>query len=184
LKPENIMLLPGGGVKLMDFGIALDTTLRKMTWAGLSQTVGTPDYMAPEQVKGRRGDARTDVYAVGVILYEMLTGKVPFPADNVYASMRAKMREHPPPPRKLRPEIPAGVEEIVLHAMEPEPANRPENAFELREMLAHPETVVPKERKPPQGFVPLLPPGIRAVLIILGALSAYGVLFWALSHAG
>src|SRR5438067_2269217 len=98
LKPENIMVTPDGRVKLVDFGIALDTTLRKMTWAGLSQTVGTPDYMAPEQVKGKRGDARSDLYALGVILYEMLTGEMPFQGDNVYAAMRAKLHDDPTPP--------------------------------------------------------------------------------------
>src|SRR5207249_8307236 len=105
LKPENIMVTPDGRVKLVDFGIALDTTLRKMTWAGLSQTVGTPDYMAPEQVKGKRGDARSDLYALGVILYEMLTGETPFQGDNVYAAMRAKLQDDPTPPRRLRPDI-------------------------------------------------------------------------------
>src|SRR3954469_25696243 len=78
LKPANIMVQPDGRVKLIDFGIALDTTLRKMTWARMSQTMGTPDYMAPEQIKGLRGAARSDVYSLGAMLYEMLTGKVPF----------------------------------------------------------------------------------------------------------
>src|SRR5215471_21586847 len=131
LKPENIMLTLDGGVKLLDFGIALDTTLRKLTWSGLSQSVGTPDYMAPEQIKGKRGDARTDLYALGVILYEMLTGRVPFPAENMYAALRAKVEDDPVPPRDLRPEIPPELEEIILHAIEPEPHNRPQGAFEL-----------------------------------------------------
>src|SRR5262249_53760052 len=77
LKPENVILLPDGSVKLLDFGIALDESARRLTWTGLSSTVGTPDYMAPEQVGGRRGDARTDVYALGTIAYEMLTGHMP-----------------------------------------------------------------------------------------------------------
>ena len=146
LKPENIMLLAGGGVKLMDFGIALDTTLRKMTWAGLSQSTGTPDYMAPEQVKGRRGDARTDIYGLGSILYELLTGRVPFSGDNVYAMMRAKLRERPTPPRHIRPEIAAAVEEIVLHALETDPRDRFASALELRQALADPSTVALTDR--------------------------------------
>src|SRR5262249_17472503 len=84
LKPENVMLTLDGGVKLIDFGIAHDETLRKITWSGLSQSVGTPDYMAPEQLKGRGGDARTDLYALGVVLYEMLTGVVPFHGESLY----------------------------------------------------------------------------------------------------
>src|SRR5581483_325769 len=106
------------------------------------QTVGTPDYMAPEQIKGKRGDARTDIYALGVMLYEMLTGEVPFPAENVYAAMRAKLQDDPPPLRARRPEVSPALEEIVLHALERDPADRPESAFALREMLAHPESVV------------------------------------------
>ena len=84
LKPDNIMIMPGGRLKLIDFGIALDTALRKITWTGLSQPVGTPDYMAPEQIKGQRGSARTDIYSLGIILYEMLTGKTPFHGQNIY----------------------------------------------------------------------------------------------------
>lgn len=146
LKPENIMLLAGGGVKLMDFGIALDTTLRKMTWAGMSQSMGTPDYMAPEQVKGRRGDARTDIYSLGSMLYEMLTGRVPFSGDNVYAMMRAKLREPAIPPRRLCPEIPAAIEEIVLHALETDPRGRFATARGFRQALADPSTVVFTDR--------------------------------------
>ncbi len=146
LKPENIMLLGGGAVKLMDFGIALDTTLRKMTWAGLSHSVGTPDYMAPEQVKGRRGDARTDIYSLGSILYEMLTGRPPFARENVYATMRVKLRHSPTPPRQLCPVIPDAVEEIVLHALETDPRDRFASARELGEALAKPAAVVITDR--------------------------------------
>ena len=78
LKPENILVNDQGQVKIMDFGIALDESARRLTWSGLSSTIGTPDYMAPEQVSGRRGDARTDIYALGTMLYEMLTGELPY----------------------------------------------------------------------------------------------------------
>ena len=80
LKPENILVTDAGQIKIMDFGIALDESARRLTWSGLSSTIGTPDYMAPEQVSGRRGDARTDIYALGTILYEMLTGDLPYSA--------------------------------------------------------------------------------------------------------
>jgi serine/threonine-protein kinase len=143
LKPENIMLLAGGAVKLMDFGIALDTTLRKMTFAGVSQSIGTPEHMAPEQVKGRRGDARTDVYSLGSVLYEMLTGQPPFSADNVFALMRAKLRERPIPPRRLCPDIPVVLEDIVLCALEANPRYRFASARELQQWLADAVTIVP-----------------------------------------
>ena len=95
LKPENILVTAEGQVKLLDFGIALDEVGRRLTWAGLSATIGTPDYMAPEQIGGRRGDTRTDVYALGTILYEMLTGELPFQAPNAQAMMRAKTSSGP-----------------------------------------------------------------------------------------
>jgi len=183
LKPENIMVTADGRVKLVDFGIALDTTLRKMTWAGLSQTVGTPDYMAPEQVKGKRGDARSDLYALGVILYEMLTGETPFQGDNVYAAMRAKLQDDPTPPRRLRPDISPALEEIILHALERDPRDRPESALELREALAHPDSVVLTGRASRQRPKPRMPRWVRTLLAIAAAGAGYGLLFWALSHA-
>ncbi len=95
IKPENILVTPSGGIKMLDFGIALDESARRLTWAGLSNAIGTPDYMAPEQIGGRRGDARTDVYAVGTLLYEMLTGHLPFSSENPHALLRAKANEDP-----------------------------------------------------------------------------------------
>ncbi len=84
-------------MKILDFGIALDESKRRLTWTGLSATLGTPDYMAPEQIGGRRGDARTDVYAVGTLLYEMLTKNLPFNSTNATAlSAREGQRRSPP----------------------------------------------------------------------------------------
>ena len=184
LKPENVMLTHDGGVKLMDFGIALDTTLRKMTWSGLSQSFGTPDYMAPEQVKGRRGDPRTDIYALGVILYEILTGKVPFAADNVYAALRAKVEDDPVPPRDLRPEIPPALEEVILQALEPAPHNRPQSAFELREALAHPASVVMRNRAARRRITRRFSRRTRRIVGLASAVVVYALILWALSRAG
>src|SRR5579864_5346019 len=78
LKPENIMVQSDGRIKLIDFGIAYSDGARRLTFAKFSQTMGTPDYISPEQVRGKRGDARSDLFSLGVMLYEMLTGKVPF----------------------------------------------------------------------------------------------------------
>lgn len=167
LKPENIMILPDGKLKLMDFGIALDTSLRKITWSGLSQTMGTPDYMAPEQVKGRRGDAHTDIYSLGVILYDMLTGQVPFTGENVYAAMRAKVHEDPLPPRKLRPDLSPHLEEIILHALERAPKDRFESAGAFLEALTHPEEVTLTDRAARQRPKSKGIPWLRTLLIFI-----------------
>ena len=103
LKPENVLVTADGQTKVMDFGIALDESARRLTWSGLSSTIGTPDYMAPEQVSGRRGDVRTDIYAVGTILYEMLTGELPYAGSNVYAMMKAKTGALIKPTQKVQP---------------------------------------------------------------------------------
>jgi serine/threonine-protein kinase len=182
LKPENIMLTLDGGVKLLDFGIALDTTLRKLTWSGLSQSVGTPDYMAPEQIKGKRGDARTDLYALGVILYEMLTGVVPFHEESLYAAMRKKVETLPVPPRQLRPEIDPALEEVVLHALEPDPEDRFESAFEMREALKHPSSVVSRTRAARSESPHARPWWLRPALIGLGVLALCGIVMCAVSR--
>jgi serine/threonine-protein kinase len=141
LKPENILVTAAGVVKIMDFGIALDEAARRLTWSGLSSTIGTPDYMAPEQVSGRRGDARTDIYSLGVILYEMLAGSLPYAASNVYNMMRAKTNEDPQPLTKYRPDVDPKLEEIVLHAIERQMKNRYASAAQMLEDLRTPSHV-------------------------------------------
>ena len=142
LKPENILIAEDGQVKIMDFGIALDESARRLTWSGLSSTIGTPDYMAPEQVSGRRGDVRTDIYALGTILYELLTANLPFEGDNVYAVMRAKAGEDPQPPSHYRPDLDPHLEEIILHAIARQPRDRYSTAAEMQSDLCDPAHVV------------------------------------------
>jgi serine/threonine-protein kinase len=170
LKPDNVMLLPGGGVKLMDFGIALD--LRRGAWGRRWRGIGTPDYMAPEWIKGQRGDVRSDLYSLGCMLYEMLTGEVPFPAEDPYTAMRAKTESAARSPRRRRAEISRALEEVVLSLLERNPAQRPESALEVREKLAHPGSVVLDDRS--KRAEPRLGAGTRVVagLFGMGALFA------------
>jgi eukaryotic-like serine/threonine-protein kinase len=146
LKPENAILTADGTVKLLDFGIALDDAGRRITWFGLSATLGTPDYMAPEQINGRRGDVRTDIYALGSMLFEMLTGEPPFVGGNAQTLLRAKGSEDPRSPREVVPELDAQLEDIVLHAIERSPRDRYARAAEFLEDLLDPTRVVPRDR--------------------------------------
>ncbi|HJT76637.1 MAG TPA: protein kinase, partial [Gemmataceae bacterium] len=141
LKPENVMLCSDGSLRIMDFGIAKAAGMRRLTFAGLTSAMGTPDYMAPEQVKGRRGDQRTDLYSLGAILYEMVTGSAPFEGANPYMIMNARLIGDPVAPRKLNPQISPQVEEIILHAMERDPALRYASAAALKADLDNPEQV-------------------------------------------
>jgi len=138
LKPHNVMIGCDGTIRLLDFGVANARTLRRVTFANSTPAMGTPDYMAPEQVKGKRGDARTDIYSLGAMLYEMLTGKLPFEGDNLLAIMNAHVLGDPEPLRKLNPAISPQAEEIVLHAMERDPAKRHQSAQELGAELDNP----------------------------------------------
>jgi serine/threonine protein kinase len=135
MKPENVMIGEDGAVSLFDFGIAKDSHLNRMTFAGLTEAMGTPDYMAPERVKGQRGDERTDVYGLGAILYEMATGAPPFQGDSVYALMNARIAADPVAPRRANPRISPVLEEIILHAMERDPLKRYASAAAMKAEL-------------------------------------------------
>jgi len=137
LKPENIMLDADDRIKLIDFGIAGKEGARRLTFAKLSQVMGTPDYISPEQVKGKRGDGRSDIYALGVMLYEMLTGKTPFQGQNPFAIMNDRLMNNPIPPRELNPEISLELQEVIYRAMEREPQNRYSTANEFAWDLEH-----------------------------------------------
>jgi serine/threonine-protein kinase len=132
LKPQNVMICCDGTIRIMDFGIARDDGSRRITRVGNSSSMGTPDYMAPEQVKGKRADKRTDIYNLGALLYEMLTGVIPFQNDNPWAALNARVTGDPAAPRKLNPELSAQAEEIVLRALQREPADRYASAADMK----------------------------------------------------
>ena len=124
LKPENIMVDDNDHIKLIDFGIASDSASRRLTYANFTATLGTPNYISPEQVKGKRGDGRTDIYSMGVILYEMLSGKLPFSGPTPLAAMNDRLLNHPVPPRVADPSISPQLQEILYRALERDPRNR------------------------------------------------------------
>jgi serine/threonine-protein kinase len=178
LKPENVLITPDGQVKIMDFGIALLRGARRVTWGSFSSTVGTPDYMAPEQVRGERGDERTDVYAVGVILYEMLAGEVPYEGDNALAVMSQHVNRDPPMVTSRRPEVPAALAAVVDRALRRDPALRYPTMDALAHDLAHLGEVDLAEYRArregtsglPRGWITWL-----AVLLTFLALGAVGI---------
>ena len=141
LKPENIMVCDGDRIKIIDFGIALKEDARRITPVGITPALGTPDYISPEQVKGHRGDQRSDVYSLGAIFYEMLTGQPPFTGSNPLAVMNERLLIDPAPARELNPEISPEIEEILFRALQRDPRHRYSTAAEMAWELEHQELV-------------------------------------------
>ena len=170
LKPANIMLCYDGTLRIMDFGIAKAIQGRRLTFTGFTPTMGTPDYMAPEQVKGKRGDARTDVYSVGAILYEMLSGASPFEGENPFVIMNARLIGDPVAPRKLNPLLSANAEEIVLHAMARQPHDRYQNIADMKRELDDIGAVVVTGRaerlQPPASSRSSMLRNMRTILLV------------------
>ncbi|MBO5449002.1 MAG: Stk1 family PASTA domain-containing Ser/Thr kinase [Ruminococcus sp.] len=129
IKPQNIMLFTDGTIKVMDFGIARFSRIDGKTLS--DKTIGSVHYISPEQARGDMTDERSDIYSVGVMLYEMLTGRKPFDGENPVAIALKHMQEDAVNPREIMPSIPEALEEIVIHAMEREPARRYQSAAEM-----------------------------------------------------
>ena len=148
IKPENIMMQDDGSIIIIDFGIALLEGARRVTWRGLSGTMGTPDYMSPEQLKGERGTADSDVYAVGVMLYEMLCGHTPFEGENIFAIMNQHVSQDPPSILLANPEISPELATVVMRAIRRDQAKRYQSVNELLHDLRNLEEVKPEPYKP------------------------------------
>jgi serine/threonine-protein kinase len=188
LKPSNIMLCCDGTIRLMDFGIASAATSPRITiGAGFSPTMGTPDYMSPEQVTSGKTDERTDIYGLGAVLFEMLTGVIPFQAENPWVAMNNRVTGDPPAPRKLNPEISREAEEIILHAMRRDPEERYQTAAAFKVELDAPEEVkvtgyCNRLEKPRWKFGMQTTPVLAGTLVGLGFISLQVISFMIIRH--
>jgi serine/threonine-protein kinase len=186
LKPANIIVTPGGVVKLMDFGIAKMAADRKLTQTG--RTVGSLYYMSPEQIKGEVDlDPRSDLYSLGISLYEMVTGARPFQGDSEYSIMAAHLETNPPPPIKVDPNLPPALSEIILMSLEKDPAQRFQTADAFRAALLSVRGSAPPAAAPVAAPVLVAPPppaarSHRGLYIALGSLATIAVIVAAITQ--
>lgn len=141
LKPENLLLGPDGHLKILDFGIALMEGVPRVTWRGFSGLMGTPEYMAPEQIRGERGGACSDIYAAGCLLYHLLSGRPPYTGDNPLAIMHQHLTSSPRPLTQICPELPPGVAAVVQRAMRRRKEERYSSAGKMAADLRQPDCV-------------------------------------------
>ncbi len=146
LKPANVLIRPDGSAVLLDFGLSCHAHYPDLLAEQLRKAVGSPIWIAPEQVVGVRGDPRSDIFAVGVMLYQLCTGDLPFGEPQTAAGMRQRLWMDPSPPRKLQPDLPEWLQEVVLKCLEPEAARRYPSAAHLAFDLTHPGQVQITER--------------------------------------
>ena len=182
LKPSNIMICCDRTLRVMDFGLAAPALRRRSPLAKLTSIIGTPEYMAPEQVENGPIDERTDVYALGAILYELLTGEVPFKNEDPWQSAFQRTTGDPKAPRTLNPALSPQAEEIVLHALQRKRCDRYPSmgAFqaELDAPARVPVTGYCERLRPPRwklGFQST--PALAGLLLGLGAIVTFVALF-------
>lgn len=155
LKPANVILCPNGTIRLIDFGLAHSAETSRFTFGGPAPAIGSSDYVAPEQIKRRRGRKSADIYGVGALLYEMLTGRAPFPGDDPFVVASARTFGDPAAPRRVNPRISRQAEEIALRALRRDPAQRYHSAAAMQVDLEH------SDRVPVSGLCDRLQPVTR-----------------------
>jgi serine/threonine protein kinase len=148
IKPGNVMVTRNGDIKVMDFGIARAMSDAQATMTQTAQVIGTAQYLSPEQARGERVDARSDLYSAGCLLYELLTGRPPFTGDSPVAIAYQHVRENPVPPSRVDPDVPAWADAIVLKAMAKSPADRYQTAADMRADLQRAASGMPVSAPP------------------------------------
>jgi serine/threonine protein kinase len=146
LKPANVLIRPNGSAVMLDFGLSCHAQYPDLLAEELRKAVGSPVWISPEQVVGVRGDPRSDIFAIGVMLYELATGELPFGQPATAAGMRQRLWMDPSPPRKYRPDLPEWLQEVILRCLEPVAADRYPSASHLAFDLTHPDQVKVTER--------------------------------------
>src|SRR5579863_10500822 len=172
IKPANMMLTPNGTIKLMDFGIARAKGDASMTVTGT--TLGSLFYMSPEQVKGGTVDPRSDLYSLGVALYEMVTGQLPFKAGSDYSIMTAQLQERPKPPSEVLPGLPLQLNGIILHSMAKEPTERFQSADDFRQALESIRQSIPTSVPAAAAFALVAVPAISGTAVASTPTAATG----------
>ena len=146
LKPANVLIRADGSAVLLDFGLSCNALYPDLLAEQLRKAVGSPAWIAPEQVVGVRGDPRSDIFAIGVILYQLATGTLPFGSPQTQGGLRQRLWMDPRPPRQLQPDLPEWLQEVILRCLEPEAAQRYPSAAHLAFDLHHPDQVHITER--------------------------------------
>jgi len=185
LKPQNIMIDKQGNARIMDFGIARSLKAKSITGAGMM--IGTPEYMSPEQVEGKEADQRSDIYSLGIILYEMVTGRVPFEGDTPFTIGVKHKSEPPKPPNELNEQIPDDLNQVILKCLEKDKEKRFPNAREIwseldriekgiptaQKIAAKPKPLTSREITVTFGFKKLWIPAAALVVLILIAIAIW-----------
>ncbi|NIM90161.1 MAG: protein kinase [Candidatus Aminicenantes bacterium] len=187
LKPQNVMIDKEGNARIMDFGIARSAEGKGITGAGVM--IGTPEYMSPEQVEGKEVDQRSDIYSLGVILYEMVTGQVPFEGDTPFTIGIKHKSEAPKDPREINTQIPEDLSRVILKCMEKDKENRYQSAGEVRSELENIEKGIPTTQREIPRRKPITTREITVTLglkklflpaLIIAAIVIIAVLIWQL----
>ncbi len=189
LKPGNIIIDKEGQAKIMDFGIARSLSGGGTTAEGV--IIGTPEYMSPEQVEGKEADQRSDIYALGIILFEMVTGRLPFEGETPFSIANKQKSEPPPAPKKLMPQIPEGLNKLILRCLEKDKAKRYQTAEDFLADLMATEAALPigerksarpKPKTSREITVKFTPKKLFVLALALLVLAAAGIILWPVIH--